>query len=202
MYYLDDHLFFLPPSSVSSTSLLSQVRGIFDFLGVPVADNKVDQGHVFLRHLEPGRLTTMFTLMPRHKRTFCGGSTSDRPGVALWSNSSGSPQFLQFMFTLTPQGRSVPAVCGHHTFAFSYNGPLPGPQLTSSSGSWSRWLSWRHWGGHWHHSHVCFHIDNKAVVAILQRRSGRSVMVQHLCCFYFYSAFYQFITLQSTCQVY
>ena len=46
-----DHLFFLTPSSVSSTSLLSQVRGIFDFLGVPVADDKVDQGHVFLRNL-------------------------------------------------------------------------------------------------------------------------------------------------------
>ena len=93
---------------------------------------------------EPDRLTTMFTLMPRHERTFCGGSTSDRPGVALWS--SGSPLLLQFMFTLTPQSRSVPAVCGHHTFAFSCNGTLPGPQLTSSSRSWSHWLSWQHSG--------------------------------------------------------
>ena len=39
MYYLDDHLLLLPLSSVSSTSLLSQGWGIFDFLGVPVADD-------------------------------------------------------------------------------------------------------------------------------------------------------------------
>ena len=51
LYYLDDHLFFLPPSSLSSTLLLSQGRGIFDVLAVPVADDKVDQGHIFLRHL-------------------------------------------------------------------------------------------------------------------------------------------------------
>ena len=49
------------------------------------------------------------------------------------------------------------------------------------------------WGGQWHHSHVCFHIDNEAVVAILHRQSGRSMIDRHLLrCFYFYSAFYQF----------
>ena len=39
IYYLDDNLLLLPLSSVSSTSLLSQGWGIFDFLGVPVADD-------------------------------------------------------------------------------------------------------------------------------------------------------------------
>ena len=134
---------------------------------------------------ELDRLTTMFTLMPRHERTLCGGSTSDTPGVAL--GSSGSPLLLQFMFKLTPQGRSVLAVCGHHTFAFSCNGSRTTrsavdiiikelvPLVVMAA----------LWGGHWLHSHVCFHIDNEAVFAILQRQSGRSVMVQHLCCFYF-----------------
>ena len=214
MHYLDDHLFFLPPSSVSSTSLLSQILGIFDYLEVPVADDKVDgpitvvtflgiqidtvrfeltlpphelecirelvrswrgrrsgrhndldsllghlshaatiiqHGRVFLCHLYDiqartgsGCLTTMFTLKPRHERTFCGGSISYRPGVALWS--SGTPLFLQFMFTLMPHGCSLLAVCGHHTFDFSCNGPQPGPQLTSSSRVWSHWLSWQHSG--------------------------------------------------------
>ena len=49
------------------------------------------------------------------------------------------------------------------------------------------------WGGQWHHSHVCFHIDNEAVVAILHRQFGRSMIDRHLLrCMYFYSAFYQF----------
>ena len=49
------------------------------------------------------------------------------------------------------------------------------------------------WGSHWYRSHVCFHIDNEAVVAILQRQSGRGTLVQHLLrCFYFYTSFSQF----------
>ena len=57
------------------------------------------------------------------------------------------------------------------------------------------------WGMHWYRSHVCFHVDNEAVVAILQRRSGRSPTVQHLLqCFFFYEAFYQFEYRRSTSQ--
>ena len=49
------------------------------------------------------------------------------------------------------------------------------------------------WGSHWSQLHVCFHCDNMAVVAILQMRSGRSTLVQHLlCCLYFYTALFQF----------
>ena len=74
------------------------------------------------------RLTTMFTSMLRHEQTFCGGSNSYRSGVALCF--SGSLLLLQFMYMPMPQARSALAVYGHHTFAFSCNGQLPGLQLT------------------------------------------------------------------------
>ena len=49
------------------------------------------------------------------------------------------------------------------------------------------------WGRRWYRAHVCFHIDNEAVVRIIQRQSGRSSIIQHLLrCFYFYSALFQF----------
>ena len=49
------------------------------------------------------------------------------------------------------------------------------------------------WGRYWSRTHVCFHTDNMAVVAILRNQSGRSTLVQHLMrCLYFYTALYQF----------
>lgn len=49
------------------------------------------------------------------------------------------------------------------------------------------------WGRRWYRLHVCFHSDNMAVVAILQKRSAKSTMAVHLLrCFYFYAAFFQF----------
>ena len=145
----------------------------------------------------------MFTLMLRHKQTFCGGNTS--ADLEWHYGLQAAPLLLQFRFTLTPQGCSVPAVCGHHILICFQ---LQWPTTRSTVDIVIKELvplvvMAALWSGHWLHSHVCFHIDNEAVFAILQRQSGRSVMVQHLlCCFYFYSAFYQFVTLQSTCQVY
>ena len=49
------------------------------------------------------------------------------------------------------------------------------------------------WGRHWSRSHVCFHLDNMAVVTILQSISPRGELVLHLIrCLYFYAAIYQF----------
>lgn len=49
------------------------------------------------------------------------------------------------------------------------------------------------WGGYWHRMHICFHSDNLAVVAILQKQSTKDPITHHLVrCFYFYSAFFQF----------
>ena len=49
------------------------------------------------------------------------------------------------------------------------------------------------WGPLWKGARVCFHSDNTAVVAILQKRSARDPVAHHLLrCFYFYAAFFQF----------
>ena len=49
------------------------------------------------------------------------------------------------------------------------------------------------WGPQWSGKHICFHSDNKAVVAVLQRRSAKSPpLMQLLRCVSLFSAFYGF----------
>lgn len=49
------------------------------------------------------------------------------------------------------------------------------------------------WGRSWYRRRICFHVDNMAVVAILQNQSARYLMAYHfLRCLYFYTAFFQF----------
>ena len=49
------------------------------------------------------------------------------------------------------------------------------------------------WGPQWSGKHICFHSDNMAVVAVLQRRSSKSPpLMQLLRCVSLFSAFYGF----------
>ena len=49
------------------------------------------------------------------------------------------------------------------------------------------------WGPQWSGKHICFHSDNMAVVAVLQRRSAKSPpLMQLLRCVSLFSAFYGF----------
>ena len=49
------------------------------------------------------------------------------------------------------------------------------------------------WGRLWAGAHVCFHVDNLAVVSILNKRSARDPLLSHLLrCLFFFSAFYKF----------
>ena len=49
------------------------------------------------------------------------------------------------------------------------------------------------WGPQWSGKHICFHSDNMAVVAVLQRRSAKSPPPMHLLrCLSLFSAFYCF----------
>ena len=49
------------------------------------------------------------------------------------------------------------------------------------------------WGRQWACSHICFHMDNLAVVSILNKRSAKDPLLSHLLrCLFFFSAFYKF----------
>ena len=49
------------------------------------------------------------------------------------------------------------------------------------------------WGRFWYRTHVCFHSDNTAVVAMLTSGTGSTPAAQHLLrCLYFYTALFQF----------
>ena len=49
------------------------------------------------------------------------------------------------------------------------------------------------WGPQWSGKHICFHSDNMAVVAVLQRRSAKSPPLMYLLrCVSLFSAFYGF----------
>ena len=49
------------------------------------------------------------------------------------------------------------------------------------------------WGRLWNYWHICFHLDNLAVVAITCKRLAKNRIAHHLLrCFYFYAAFYCF----------
>ena len=49
------------------------------------------------------------------------------------------------------------------------------------------------WGRQWAGLHVCFHVDNLAVVSILNKRSAKDPLLSHLLrCLFFFSAFYKF----------
>ena len=49
------------------------------------------------------------------------------------------------------------------------------------------------WGRQWAGSHVCFHVDNLAVVSILNKRSAKDTLLSQLLrCLFFFSAFYKF----------
>lgn len=49
------------------------------------------------------------------------------------------------------------------------------------------------WGRSWTGRHVCFHSDNMAVVAILNKRTARTPTLMHLLrCFSFYAAYFRF----------
>ena len=49
------------------------------------------------------------------------------------------------------------------------------------------------WGRQWAGLHVCFHMDNLAVVSILNKRSAKDPLLSHLLwCLFFFSAFYKF----------
>ena len=49
------------------------------------------------------------------------------------------------------------------------------------------------WGDSWWGCHVCFHSDNMAVVAVINKHSSKDAsMVNLLRCLFFYSAFYKF----------
>jgi len=49
------------------------------------------------------------------------------------------------------------------------------------------------WGNRWSRQYVCFHCDNIAVVAVLNKRTAKSPPLAHLLrCFSFYSAYYDF----------
>ena len=49
------------------------------------------------------------------------------------------------------------------------------------------------WGRQWTGSYVCFHVDNLAVVSILNKRSAKDPLLSHLLrCLFFFSAFYKF----------
>ena len=52
--------------------------------------------------------------------------------------------------TPMPLSRLVSAVYGHHIFVFKELVPVVLAMALN--------------GGHWHHSHICFHVDNKAMV--------------------------------------
>ena len=49
------------------------------------------------------------------------------------------------------------------------------------------------WGRLWEGCHICFHSDNMAVVAVLNKRTAKDPLLLHLLrCLYFYAAFYCF----------
>ena len=49
------------------------------------------------------------------------------------------------------------------------------------------------WGCQWRGSHVCFHSDNVAVVSVVNKRSAKDEVLNHLLrTLFFYGAFYQF----------
>ena len=49
------------------------------------------------------------------------------------------------------------------------------------------------WGRQWSGSHVCFHFDNMAVVAVLNNRSAKNSLLAHLLrCFSLFSAYFAF----------
>ena len=49
------------------------------------------------------------------------------------------------------------------------------------------------WGNTWSGQHVCFHVDNMAVVYTLLNRAARDLLLTHLLrCLSFYSAYYRF----------
>ena len=260
MHYLDDYLFFLPPSPGSGTLLLSQVRGIFESLQVPVADNKIEGPATVVTFLGIRVDTIRFELtLPAEKVNLIG----DRLRAWRGRRSGRRSDFdsllghLSHAATIIQQGRiflrhlydiQARTESPHNHvhldaearadlqwwehFLQTWNGsmffrqpPVPAVHVyTDASGSfgaggvWAphlcfqlRWPpTWTTvdivvkelvpvvvaaalWGRHWYRSHICFHVDNEAVVSILQRQSGRSTIVQHLLrCFYFYSALYQF----------
>ena len=132
----------------------------------------------------------MFTLMLRHEQTFCGGNTS--ADLEWHYGLQAAPLLLQFRFTLTPQGCSVPAVCGHHILICFQ---LQWPTTRSTVDIVIKELvplvvMAALWSGHWLHSHVCFHIDNEAVFAILQECDGPTPPLLFLFLFSFLSIRY------------
>ena len=49
------------------------------------------------------------------------------------------------------------------------------------------------WGPQWDGSHVCFHSDNEAVVAVIQRRYAKDKLLHSLLrCLFFYAAIFNF----------
>jgi hypothetical protein len=49
------------------------------------------------------------------------------------------------------------------------------------------------WGGLWAGKHICFHVDNMAVVAVLNSRTAKDPRLMHLLrCFSFYSGYFRF----------
>ena len=54
------------------------------------------------------------------------------------------------------------------------------------------------WGRHWAGQHICFHVDNLAVVAIIRRGTSKDPRLQHLMrCFMFFAALFRFHTTAS-----
>ena len=260
MHYLDDFLFFFPPSSGSGIALLSQVMGVFNTLGVPVAEDKIEGPATVVTFLGIQIDTSRFELrLTEEKVQFVNGlvrswirrrSGRSREFDSLLGHLSHAATvirqgrvFLRHLYNIQAESRSpyhyvhvdvearADLLWWDH-FLQHWNGamffrqsPVPTEHVfTDASGSigaggfWKprycfqlQWPnSWSDvdivvkelvpvviaaalWGRHWYRAHVCFHIDNEAVVGIIQRQSGRSSVIQHLLrCFYFYSALFQF----------
>ena len=114
--------------------------------------------------------------MPRQERTSSDGNTSYKPGVAVCS-SDNPPVPAVHVYTDASGSFGAGGVWAPH-LCFQLRWP---PTWTTVDIVVKELVpvvvAAALWGRHWYHSHTCFHVDNEAVVSILQRQSGRSAIV-------------------------
>ena len=173
-------------------------KGFESLLGhLSHAATVIRQGRIFLRHL--------FSILKstRSSRHFVHLDTTARADLLWWEFFLEQWNGLMFF-----QAAPIPS---SHIFTDASGSFGCGGVLMPSAWFQLRWPeSWSEvdivvkelvpivvaaaiWGRHWSRSHVCFHSDNMAVVAILQSSSPRGELVLHLIrCLYFYAAIYQF----------
>lgn len=85
IHYLDDYLFFVPPTDTNPGTLLSSVLATFSYLGVPVALNKIEGPATAVTFLGIVIDTISFELTLYIRQLIRGGGEGDQESIRISS---------------------------------------------------------------------------------------------------------------------